>query len=75
MLASNESSTLRWRGDFGDVYRNLCRADANGKTVDETANDQHANILRCRDDDRANNPAFPSAIVNCYSLIRNSPDD
>ena len=47
LLGPDETTTLGWRRDLGDVDRDLRRFNADGKTVDDTANDEHANVLRC----------------------------
>jgi hypothetical protein len=51
LLTSDKSTTLGWWCDFGDVDGNLSRADTDGETVDDTANDQHGDVLRSTDDD------------------------
>lgn len=41
---------------FSNVDRNLSRADTDGETVDDTADNQHGNVLSGTDKDRTNAP-------------------
>ena len=56
LLSSDESSSLGGWCDFCDIDWNLCRANADRKTVDNTANDQHGNAIRSTDEDGADTP-------------------
>lgn len=41
---------------FGNIHWDLSRANAHTETIYDTANDQHSDILRGTDDDRADAP-------------------
>ena len=56
LLAAYKSASLAGGRDLSDVDGNLGTADADSQPVDDTANDQHANVLRGTDDDRPNAP-------------------
>lgn len=56
LLSANETTSLAWRSQFGYVYGDLGRADADAETVYKAADDQHADILGRGNDDRADDP-------------------
>lgn len=56
LLTSDDSTTLGRRRKFGDVDWDLGGADTNRNTVDETANDEHADVLGGAGDDGTDNP-------------------
>ena len=56
LLSANKTTSLRWWSHFRDVDRNLSTADANGKTIDDSASDQLSDVLCCCGDDTANDP-------------------
>lgn len=68
LLATNETSTNIGTGNFGNVDRDLSRADPDRETVDKTAHNEHADVLRSTDNDRSNTPIF---YVNLESKTNN----
>ena len=60
LLSPHQTAPFAWWGQFGDVHRDLGRADADTETVDEAADYQHANVLGCTNDDGANDPVDAS---------------
>lgn len=56
LLATDESSTLRWWCNLGDIDGNLSGADSDRETVDDTSDDKHRNVLGSADDNGAKNP-------------------
>ena len=56
LLSSDEPTTFAWRGELGDVDRDLGRTDANADTVDESANNEHSDILGSTDENRSHAP-------------------
>lgn len=51
LLATDESSTLRWWCNLGNIDGNLSGADSNRETVDDTSDDKHGNVLGSANDD------------------------
>jgi hypothetical protein len=63
LLKTDEFSSLAWKRDFGDIDRDLGRADADTEAVDNTANDEHGDVLRGADDDASNDPDNGSDLI------------
>lgn len=57
LLHADETTTLGRRRDFGNVDGDLGRFDTDGETVDDTGDDEHANILRGTGESGTNDPA------------------
>lgn len=45
LLSPDQTTTLTRGSELGNVDRNLGGADTNANAIDETANDEHANVL------------------------------
>lgn len=45
LLSPDQSTALTRGSEFGNVDRNLSGADTHTNTIDEPANDEHANVL------------------------------
>ena len=58
LLEGDETPAFRWRRDLRDVDWNLGGFDTNAKSVDDTANNEHTNILRCANNGRADDPEY-----------------
>lgn len=56
LLSADNTATFTGRRQFGDIDRNLSRADTDSKTIDKTTNDKHANVLRGANDGGTNDP-------------------
>ena len=56
LLETDETTSFTRRGQLGDVDRHLCRLDAHRESVDDTASNKHANVLRGTDNGRPNDP-------------------
>lgn len=56
LLGAHHPAALARRRQFGDVDRNLRRADSDGQAVDEAAHDEHADVLRGAHNDRSHAP-------------------
>lgn len=56
LLQTKEAAALGRRRQFADVYGDLGRLDTNRQTVENTADDQHANVLRRTAKNRPNYP-------------------
>jgi hypothetical protein len=56
LLCSHDTATLTRWGKLGDIYWDLGGADTDGQTVDESADDEHGNVLRSTNQDRGEAP-------------------
>ena len=56
LLRSNETTSLRRRRQLGDVDWYLGGADSNAETIDDTAYDEHCNVLRCTNNGTTETP-------------------
>lgn len=56
LLQADQASTLGGRHALADVNWYLCGLDTDTNTVDDSSDDQHGNVLRCADDDGADDP-------------------
>ena len=75
LLPSHKTASLaRWR-QFGDVNRNLGRTDADAEAVNDTADNEHANILRSTNDRRTNDPIRMSHAAVADAGLSGLPDD
>ena len=45
LLSTDKTTTLRWRRELGYVDRDLGRADTDAQAVDNSANDEHGDVL------------------------------
>jgi len=60
LLGTDETSTLRRWSDLGDVDWDLSGADTDTETVDDTSDNEHANVLGRADNDAADDPGYLS---------------
>jgi len=67
LLRANKTAALGWWCDLRDVDRDLCRADTNAEPIDDTADDEHGDVLRGRDDDAADDPGNGADPVTCQT--------
>lgn len=56
LLHTNEATTLGGGRDFGNVDGDLSRLDTDGETVDDTGDNEHANVLGSTRESRTNDP-------------------
>lgn len=56
LLSTDDGTTLGGGSQLGDVDGNLRGADTDAETVDETADNEHGDVLRGGHDDAANDP-------------------
>ena len=56
LLGTYEPTTFGRRGDLGDVDGNLGGLNADTEPVDDATDDQHSNVLRRANEDRADDP-------------------
>ena len=66
LLGADQTTSLARWSQLGDVHGDLGRADADTDTVDEAADDQHADVLGCTNDDGADDPVDMSISIKGF---------
>lgn len=63
LLKRDDTATLGWWRDLGDVDRYLSRTDTDTETVDNTTDDQHWNVNSGAAENRANYPKLVKVLA------------
>ena len=71
LLGPDEPTTLARRCQFRDVNGDLSGADADTESVDDAANNQHANVLRSTDKNRPDAPGHGIQLT-CFQMRWNN---
>lgn len=72
LLHTDEATSLGGGGDFGNVDGDLSRLDTDGETVDDTGDNEHANVLGGTREGRTNDPEKTPVSIQELELFRSA---